>query len=123
MSKKRIYEYAKDLKLKSKDIIDELAKMDVEVTSHMQTLEDDQIKALDNRKVLKTNNQRRIIKITKVTKAIKIINQTTRKIIKTTIRMLIKTTIRMLIKTIKIINNLNKKSQRKYLLKLRIMMV
>lgn len=47
MSKKRIYEYAKDLKLKSKDIIDELAKMNVEVTSHMQTLEDDQIKALD----------------------------------------------------------------------------
>ncbi|MGW7975670.1 translation initiation factor IF-2 [Staphylococcus xylosus] len=47
MSKKRIYEYAKDLKLKSKDIIDELAKMDVEVTSHMQTLENDQIKALD----------------------------------------------------------------------------
>src|SRR5699024_3118217 len=43
----RIYEYAKDLKLKSKDIIDELKKMDVEVTSHMQTLEDDQIKALD----------------------------------------------------------------------------
>ena len=47
MSKKRIYEYAKDLKLKSRDIIDELQKMDVEVTSHMQTLEDDQIKALD----------------------------------------------------------------------------
>src|SRR5699024_131664 len=46
-SKKRIYEYAKDLKLKSRDIIDELKKMDVEVTSHMQTLEDDQIKALD----------------------------------------------------------------------------
>ena len=47
MSKIRIYEYAKGLKLKSKDIIDELKKMDVEVTSHMQTLEDDQIKALD----------------------------------------------------------------------------
>lgn len=47
MSKKRIYEYAKDLKLKSKDIIDELAKMNVEVTSHMQTLEDNQIKTLD----------------------------------------------------------------------------
>lgn len=47
MSKIRIYEYAKDLKLKSKDIIDELKKMDVEVTSHMQALEDDQIKALD----------------------------------------------------------------------------
>jgi len=47
MSKQRIYEYAKDLKIKSKEIIDELNKMDVEVTSHMQTLEDDQIKALD----------------------------------------------------------------------------
>jgi len=47
MSKKRIYEYAKEVNLKSKDIIDELKKMDVEVTSHMQTLEDDQIKALD----------------------------------------------------------------------------
>ncbi|MGW9973941.1 translation initiation factor IF-2 [Staphylococcus saprophyticus] len=47
MSKKRIYEYAKDLKIKSKEIIHELKKMDVEVTSHMQTLEDDQIKALD----------------------------------------------------------------------------
>ena len=49
MSKKRIYEYAKDLKIKSKEIIDELKKMDVEVTSHMQTLEDDQIKALDKK--------------------------------------------------------------------------
>ncbi|MDK9842240.1 translation initiation factor IF-2 [Staphylococcus equorum] len=47
MSKQRIYEYAKDLKLKSRDIIDELQKMDVEVTSHMQTLGDNQIHALD----------------------------------------------------------------------------
>ncbi|PTE36915.1 translation initiation factor IF-2 [Staphylococcus equorum] len=47
MSKQRIYEYAKDIKLKSRDIIDELQKMDVEVTSHMQTLEDNQIHALD----------------------------------------------------------------------------
>ncbi|MGO2174576.1 MAG: translation initiation factor IF-2 [Staphylococcus equorum] len=47
MSKQRIYEYAKDLKLKSRDIIDELQKMNVEVTSHMQTLEDNQIHALD----------------------------------------------------------------------------
>ena len=47
MSKKRIYEYAKDLKIKSKEIIDELKKMDVEVTSNMKTLEDDEIKDLD----------------------------------------------------------------------------
>lgn len=46
MSKKRIYEYAKELNLKSKEIIDELKSMNVEVSNHMQALEDDQIKAL-----------------------------------------------------------------------------
>ncbi|WP_367008450.1 translation initiation factor IF-2 [Staphylococcus capitis subsp. urealyticus] len=49
MSKKRIYEYAKELNLKSKEIIDELKSMNVEVSNHMQTLEDDQIKALDKK--------------------------------------------------------------------------
>ncbi|MCG7338625.1 translation initiation factor IF-2 [Staphylococcus sp. ACRSN] len=49
MSKQRIYEYAKDLNIKSKDIIDELKKMNVEVSNHMQALEDDQIKALDKK--------------------------------------------------------------------------
>ena len=36
MSKKRIYEYAKEVNVKSKEIIDELKKMDVEVSNHMQ---------------------------------------------------------------------------------------
>ncbi|MBI5972341.1 translation initiation factor IF-2 [Staphylococcus caledonicus] len=49
MSKKRIYEYAKELNVKSKEIIDELKKMDVEVSNHMQALEDDQIKVLDKK--------------------------------------------------------------------------
>lgn len=49
MSKKRIYEYAKELNLKSKEIIDELKSMNVEVSNHMQALEDDQIKALDKK--------------------------------------------------------------------------
>ncbi|WP_270671307.1 translation initiation factor IF-2 [Staphylococcus hominis] len=49
MSKKRIYEYAKELNVKSKEIIDELKKMDVEVSNHMQALEDDQIKMLDKK--------------------------------------------------------------------------
>ncbi|UTH14684.1 translation initiation factor IF-2 [Macrococcus equipercicus] len=53
MSKKRVYEYAKEVKLRSKDIIDELKKIDVEVTSHMQTLEPNEITALD--KVFKKN--------------------------------------------------------------------
>ncbi|MGK0554319.1 translation initiation factor IF-2 [Macrococcus capreoli] len=47
MSKKRIYEYAKEVKLKSKDIIDELNKMNIEVSSHMQVIEDKEITALD----------------------------------------------------------------------------
>lgn len=49
MSKKRIYEYAKDLKLKSKDVIDELKKMNVEVSNHMQALEPNEIKELDKK--------------------------------------------------------------------------
>ncbi|MBC3079590.1 translation initiation factor IF-2 [Staphylococcus capitis] len=49
MSKKRIYEYAKELNLKSKEIIDELKSMNVEVSNHMQALKDDQIKALDKK--------------------------------------------------------------------------
>lgn len=47
MSKKRIYEYAKEQNIKSKDVIDELKKMNVEVSNHMQALEDDQIQALN----------------------------------------------------------------------------
>ena len=49
MSKKRIYEYAKELNLKSKEIIDELKSMNDEVSNHMQALEEEQIKALDKK--------------------------------------------------------------------------
>ncbi|MDF0138815.1 translation initiation factor IF-2 N-terminal domain-containing protein, partial [Staphylococcus pseudintermedius] len=35
MSKQRIYEYAKDLNIKSKDVIDELKKTGIEVSNHM----------------------------------------------------------------------------------------
>ncbi|QIH75762.1 translation initiation factor IF-2 [Macrococcoides canis] len=47
MSKKRIYEYAKEVSLKSKDIIDALKKMNIEVSSHMQVIEAKEITALD----------------------------------------------------------------------------
>src|SRR5699024_3849075 len=47
MSKKRIYEYAKEVNLKSKDIIDELKKNGVEVSNHMQALEENDIKTLN----------------------------------------------------------------------------
>ena len=54
MSKQRIYEYAKELNLKSKDIIDELKSMNVEVSNHMQALEKEQITALDKNSDHKT---------------------------------------------------------------------
>nr|WP_263313488.1 translation initiation factor IF-2 [Mammaliicoccus sp. Marseille-Q6498] len=47
MSKKRIYEYAKEINLKSKDIIDELKKNNIEVSNHMQALEEKDIKILE----------------------------------------------------------------------------
>ncbi|WP_323702557.1 translation initiation factor IF-2 [Mammaliicoccus sp. Dog046] len=47
MSKKRIYEYAKEINIKSKDIIDELKKNNIEVSNHMQALEENDIKILD----------------------------------------------------------------------------
>ncbi len=47
MSKKRIYEYAKEINVKSKAIIDELKKNNIEVSNHMQALEENDIKILD----------------------------------------------------------------------------
>ena len=72
MSKQRIYEYAKDLNLKSKDVIDELKKMNVEVSNHMQALEPNEIKELD-----KNSNQVHL-KISKIIKLLKIITKTSK---------------------------------------------
>ena len=47
MSKMRVYEYAKKNELSSKQVIDKLQKMNVEVTNHMSTLEDDVASKLD----------------------------------------------------------------------------
>lgn len=47
MSKQRIYEYAKEVGKRSKDIIDELQKMNIEVTTHMKTLSDKEINDLN----------------------------------------------------------------------------
>ena len=40
MSKKRVYEVAKDLGVENKVVIDALKKHNVEVKSHMSTVED-----------------------------------------------------------------------------------
>ncbi|MBA8761469.1 translation initiation factor IF-2 [Staphylococcus coagulans] len=67
MGKQRIYEYAKDLNIKSKDVIDELKKEGVEVSNHMQTLEDDQVKSLD--KVFKKDRAQKDTKSQKNTQS------------------------------------------------------
>lgn len=48
MSKMRVYEYAKKFNISSKDVITKLKDMNVEVSNHMTTLEDDAIKKLDS---------------------------------------------------------------------------
>lgn len=67
MGKQRIYEYAKDLNIKSKDVIDELKKEGVEVSNHMQTLEDNQVKSLD--KVFKKDQAQKDTKSQKNTQS------------------------------------------------------
>ena len=47
MSKIRIHEYAKETGLTSKEIIDFLESKNIEVKSHMSSLEDDVLKVLD----------------------------------------------------------------------------
>ncbi|WP_409253740.1 translation initiation factor IF-2 [Bacillus sp. SCS-153A] len=47
MSKVRIYEYAKKHNVSSKDVISKLKEMNIEVSNHMATLEDDTVKKLD----------------------------------------------------------------------------
>jgi len=48
MSKVRVYEYAKQYNISSKDVIAKLKEMNVEVSNHMTTLEEEAIKKLDS---------------------------------------------------------------------------
>ncbi|WP_338452088.1 translation initiation factor IF-2 [Niallia oryzisoli] len=47
MSKMRVYEYAKKLNISSKEVITKLKDMNIEVSNHMTTIEDDAVKKLD----------------------------------------------------------------------------
>jgi translation initiation factor IF-2 len=47
MSKLRVYEYAKQLNVSSKDLISILQKVNVEVANHMSTLENDEVSKVD----------------------------------------------------------------------------
>ncbi|WP_442599540.1 translation initiation factor IF-2 [Neobacillus sp. D3-1R] len=48
MSKIRVYEYAKKHNVSSKDVIHKLKGMNIEVSNHMATIEDDTLKKLDS---------------------------------------------------------------------------
>lgn len=56
MTKMRVYEYAKQTNVSSKDIISTLQEMDVEVSNHMSTIEDNVIVKLDQK--FNTANQK-----------------------------------------------------------------
>ena len=63
MSKLRVYEYAKKHNLSSKEIISKLKEMNIEVTNHMATLEEAQIKKLDdvyNKSERKTQEKKQV---------------------------------------------------------------
>ncbi len=47
MTKIRVHEYAKRVKKTSKEIIDELGKLNVNVTNHMSTIDKDAVSKLD----------------------------------------------------------------------------
>lgn len=64
MTKMRVYEYAKQTNVSSKDIISTLQGMNVEVTNHMSTIEDDVIVKLDQ-KFKATNNTDTMNELTK----------------------------------------------------------
>lgn len=63
MSKLRVYEYAKKHNISSKEIITKLKEMNIEVTNHMATLEEGDIKKLDaayNNKEVNTAQQKQV---------------------------------------------------------------
>ena len=57
MSKMRVYEYAKNYNISSKEVINKLKEMNIEVSNHMTTIEDDAVKKLDNIYQNKANNK------------------------------------------------------------------
>ncbi|WP_096154599.1 MULTISPECIES: translation initiation factor IF-2 [Bacillus] len=50
MTKLRVYEYAKQNNVSSKDVITKLKQMNIEVSNHMATLDEDMIQKLDGKK-------------------------------------------------------------------------
>ncbi len=57
MSKIRVYEYAKKHNVSSKAVIDKLKEMNIEVSNHMATIEDNSLPKLDQTFASKGNNE------------------------------------------------------------------
>ena len=57
MSKMRVYEYAKKHNVSSKEVISKLKDMNIEVTNHMSTIEDEVVKQLENNKTEKISTK------------------------------------------------------------------
>src|SRR5690554_333281 len=59
MSKMRIYEYAKKNNLKSKDVIEKLQQLEIEVSNHMSTITDGTINILNKEFGLNGNKEKK----------------------------------------------------------------
>lgn len=57
MTKLRVHEYAKQVNKSSKEVIDQLTKLQINVTNHMSTLEKDAVSKLDGVFKMKINAQ------------------------------------------------------------------
>jgi len=55
MAKKRVYELAKELEISSKELINKMKELDIEVSSHMSTIDDEEAKILKELFDKKTN--------------------------------------------------------------------
>jgi len=68
MSKKRVYELAKELDLSSKNIVDKAHSMGIDVKNHMSTLSESDISKLKSEMVKKNTSSNENIKAKQVVK-------------------------------------------------------
>ncbi|MER2181445.1 MAG: translation initiation factor IF-2 N-terminal domain-containing protein, partial [Desemzia incerta] len=62
MAKKRVYEYAKEKNVSSKDVITKAKELGIEYQTHMSSMEDNQVEKLNNAFASNKTNQQAIQK-------------------------------------------------------------
>jgi len=62
MAKKRVYEYAKEKNVSSKDVITKAKELGIEYQTHMSSMEDNQVEKLNNAFASNKTNQQAVQK-------------------------------------------------------------